>query len=62
MKCSTPITVTRKQAQTMLAAVITTQATITHHDPQLEGVRLMLVAALERIGRQETKSMLRVPH
>lgn len=46
----------------MLAAVITTQASITHHDPQLDGVRLMLVAALERIGRQETKSMLRVPH
>ncbi len=53
------MTVTRAQAQTLLAAVTTAQALTGGAD--LEGARLMLLAALERIGRQESKSMLRVP-
>ncbi len=57
------MTVTRKQAETMLAAVKLAKfrSISTPERRDLEATRLMLVAAIERISQQEAKSMLRVP-
>lgn len=70
MACSTQFTLTRREARTLLDAVKFTKASATkaadRENPDradqirdLEHVRLMLVAALERIGRAEDRAGLR---
>lgn len=69
--CSTPLTVTRRQARTMLDAVKAAKRAAEISDPDLnpgrddeirdlERARLMLAAALERIKAAEDRAGIRV--